>query len=409
MTESEIYNDVKDAILKERSKLEEVSQSIWEHPELKFEEFFAHDLLTKVLEDYGFTVSRCYKLPTAFKAEFRLNSGTPNEGHTIAIICEYDALPGLGHGCGHNLIAECGLGAALGVKAVIESKKYNTIGTLVVMGTPAEERGGGKVKLIEADAFKGIDMAFMAHPGPGNLAHPLAYLAITEFDVKFEGRAAHAANYPWGGINALDGVFLCYSNITALRQQMKPSWRAHMIVTNGGVALNVIPEVAEMKIAVRALTFSDLEILKKDILICINAAAMASRCQVSISEGLSLKNLKSNYELAKTYRKYSEMSGEEFVDDDPHQTLVTSGSTDMGDVTHIMPGIHPKFFIGKQVGCHTREFAEAANSSEAQNHVMNAAVSIGCTVVEAFSTNLKLYEKSQKEFFESFKSSNNIQ
>ncbi|KAG1676309.1 Peptidase M20 domain-containing protein 2 [Nymphon striatum] len=343
MTEKEIYEGMRVAILKEKSKLEEVSQNIWEHPELAFEEVFAHDLLCDALENYGFTVSRSYKLSTAFKAEFKIDSETTQKGRTVAIICEYDALPELGHGCGHNLIAECGLGAALGVKAIMESRMSGVVGTLVVMGTPAEEKGKGKVKLIEAGAFNGIDMALMAHPGPGNLAHPLTYLALTEFDVKFVGRAAHAANYPWGGINALDGVVLCYSNITALRQQMKPSWRVHMNITNGGAALNVIPEIAEMQIMVRALTFSELEILKKDIINCIHGAATASKCEVSITEGVSMKNVMSNYELAKTYRKYSEMSGEKFLDDDPHQTIVTSGSTDMGNVTHIMPGIHPKW------------------------------------------------------------------
>ncbi|KAG1676308.1 Peptidase M20 domain-containing protein 2 [Nymphon striatum] len=362
MTEKEIYEGMRVAILKEKSKLEEVSQNIWEHPELAFEEVFAHDLLCDALENYGFTVSRSYKLSTAFKAEFKIDSETTQKGRTVAIICEYDALPELGHGCGHNLIAECGLGAALGVKAIMESRMSGVVGTLVVMGTPAEEKGKGKVKLIEAGAFNGIDMALMAHPGPGNLAHPLTYLALTEFDVKFVGRAAHAANYPWGGINALDGVVLCYSNITALRQQMKPSWRVHMNITNGGAALNVIPEIAEMQIMVRALTFSELEILKKDIINCIHGAATASKCEVSITEGVSMKNVMSNYELAKTYRKYSEMSGEKFLDDDPHQTIVTSGSTDMGNVTHIMPGIHPKFFIGKQVGCHTKQFARGSKN-----------------------------------------------
>ncbi|KAG1661063.1 Peptidase M20 domain-containing protein 2 [Nymphon striatum] len=401
MTEKEIYEGMRVAILKEKSKLKEVSQNIWEHPELAFEEVFAHDLLCDALENYGFTVSRSYKLSTAFKAEFKIDSETTQKGRTVAIICEYDALPELGHGCGHNLIAECGLGAALGVKAIMESRMSGVVGTLVVMGTPAEEKGKGKVKLIEAGAFNGIDMALMAHPGPGNLAHPLTYLALTEFDVKFVGRAAHAANYPWGGINALDGVVLCYSNITALRQQMKPSWRVHMNITNGGAALNVIPEIAEMQIMVRALTFSELEILKKDIINCIHGAATASKCEVSITEGVSMKNVMSNYELAKTYRKYSEMSGEKFLDDDPHQTIVTSGSTDMGNVTHIMPGIHPKFFIGKQVGCHTKQFAEAAKSSDAQIHVINTAVSIGCTVVEALSTKFDLFDRSQKEFSES--------
>ncbi|KAG1661064.1 Peptidase M20 domain-containing protein 2 [Nymphon striatum] len=404
MTEKEIYEGMRVAILKEKSKLKEVSQNIWEHPELAFEEVFAHDLLCDALENYGFTVSRSYKLSTAFKAEFKIDSETTQKGRTVAIICEYDALPELGHGCGHNLIAECGLGAALGVKAIMESRMSGVVGTLVVMGTPAEEKGKGKVKLIEAGAFNGIDMALMAHPGPGNLAHPLTYLALTEFDVKFVGRAAHAANYPWGGINALDGVVLCYSNITALRQQMKPSWRVHMNITNGGAALNVIPEIAEMQIMVRALTFSELEILKKDIINCIHGAATASKCEVSITEGVSMKNVMSNYELAKTYRKYSEMSGEKFLDDDPHQTIVTSGSTDMGNVTHIMPGIHPKFFIGKQVGCHTKQFAEAAKSSDAQIHVINTAVSIGCTVVEALSTKFDLFDRSQKEFSESLSS-----
>lgn len=343
----ERYSHVKLFLNEQKSILKELSQALWNKPELGFEEKFAHGYLTDLLQQQGFEVQRSYKLPTAFRADFCLDKNS--NGPAIAVLCEYDALPMIGHACGHNLIAECGVGAAMAVKAMLESGKVNSSAKLVVLGTPAEEGGGGKIKLVDMGGFEDIDMAMMVHPAPGNFAHPLGYLCTTYVMVKFRGKTAHAANYPWCGHNALDAVVQSYTSISSLRQQMKPDWRVHLNIVDGGRALNCIPDTASMEIGMRALSVVDLEELKGKIMCCVSGASMAMQCEIETTDLMAYKNVISNFQLAKTYRKYSEMSGEKFLDDDPHQTLVTFGSTDMGDVTHIMPGIHPKFFIGNSL------------------------------------------------------------
>ena len=180
-------------------------------------------------------------------AIIRFGSGRPN----VCIICEYDALPGIGHACGHNLIAEAGVAAGLGVKAFIESQGTGYTGMVTVMGTPAEEGGGGKVLMIEKGAFEGVDIAIMAHPCPFESVVCIANARMIP-QIDYHGNAAHAAAFPWEGVNALDAAVMAYTSISTLRQQMKPSWRVHGVFTNGGVKPNIIPEKASLQYYIRA-------------------------------------------------------------------------------------------------------------------------------------------------------------
>ena len=222
-----------------RDGLKDLSASIWSNPELGLEEHGAHKLLTDYLEEKGFAVELGYTgLETAFRATF--GSGRPN----VCVICEYDALPEIGHACGHNLIAEAGVAAGLGLKAALECEGAPK-GRVTVMGTPAEESVGCKIELIENGAFEDIDIAMMVHPFPETHIRPI-YNALRVLRAGYTGKAAHAAAYPWEGVNALDAVVAAYTSVSVLRQQMKPTWRVHSVITKGGAKPNIIPEYAEL-------------------------------------------------------------------------------------------------------------------------------------------------------------------
>ena len=224
--------------------LNALSLEIWKNPELGYKEFKAHQLLTDFLERKGFKVERSFGgLETAFRATF--GSGRPN----VCVISEYDALPEIGHACGHNLIAEAGVAAGLGLKAALECDGAPK-GMVTVLGTPAEEGGGEKAKLIEKGAFEATDLAMMVHPSSYSSLAP-GFLAIAFMKVIFVGKASHAAAYPWEGVNALDAAIMAYNSLSVLRQQMKPSWRVHSIIKEGGVKPNIIPDRSVMELMVR--------------------------------------------------------------------------------------------------------------------------------------------------------------
>ena len=255
-----------------KEELRSLSDEIWRNPELNFQEYKAHKLLTDFLESKGFQVERGYcSLPTAFKSEL----GNKDNSVSVCVICEYDALPEIGHACGHNLIAEAGIAAGLGLQAALNA---GLIGHVTVMGTPAEEGGGGKVKLIERGAFNAIDIAMMVHPSPLTAIFN-EYLAISQIQVTYIGKAAHAAAFPWEGINALDAVVQAYNGISLARQQFKPSWRVHAIITNGGTKPNIIPEKASAEYCIRAPNKQELEILRSKVISCFQAAADTTGCQ----------------------------------------------------------------------------------------------------------------------------------
>ncbi|KAI6651567.1 hypothetical protein LOD99_5175 [Oopsacas minuta] len=363
-----------------RERLREVSNKIWENPEIAMEEVKAHFLLTNFLEKEGFEVERSFVLKTAFRATFYTPaSKTDATAVNACIVCEYDALPEIGHACGHNLIAEAGLAAAIGIKAVME--KYPDLKLkLTVMGTPAEEGGGGKIHLIRGGAFKGVDFAMMVHPFPFNAIYPNV-LSVVRINIVYKGKSAHAAAFPWEGVNALDAAVSGYTSVSHMRQQLKPAWRVHGIITNGGIKPNIIPEIAAMNYYLRAPNNLEVEELRHKICGCLQAGATATGCTVEILENdIPYSNMKSNSILGELYRS-NVMPGIKYGDIESDRNT-PSFSTDMGDLSYQVPSIHPTYSINTNYPNHTSGFTDDANTSESHELTLKAGVCMARTAVE---------------------------
>ena len=376
------------AIDASKRELYDVSNEIWRNPELGFQENVAHAMLTNYLERKSFAVERSFcGIKTAFRATFGF--GRPN----VCVICEYDALPEIGHACGHNLIAEAGVAAGLGVKAALESSGAPK-GRVTVMGTPAEEGGGGKAYLIEKGAFDDVDLAMMVHPSSSTVTMP-KYLAVAFLRITFTGKAAHAAAFPWEGVNALDAAVMAYNSISVLRQQMKPDWRVHGVITNGGTKPNIIPEKTVMDYMLRTPDRIDLKSLVAKVRSCFEAAALATGCQVDIKNTApSYDNLLSNEVLARLF-------GENLKAHNVPFSLNTrlSGSTDMGNVSHTVPSIHPKYAIGTgKEAIHTRSFTQHTNTPASHHATLVLAKCMAHTCLDVLSSDTLLEEV--KESFE---------
>lgn len=354
---------------------------------MNFEEHTAHRVLTDFLEKEGFAVERGFLgIATAFRARF--GSGRPN----VCVICEYDALPEIGHACGHNLIAEAGVAAGLGIKAFLEASGKQ--GMVTVMGTPAEEGGGGKISLINDGAFQDVDVAMMAHPAPFECV--VSYTnARSWIHVDYSGKAAHAAAFPWNGINALDAAVMAYNNISVLRQQMKPTWRVHGVITNGGTKPNIIPEKTTMDFYARAPVGDELLVLKSKVMSCLEAAAKATGCKVEILDKGSYLDIISNRVLAKLYSTHLETVG--IVQYEYEHRA--AWSTDMGNVSYVVPSIHPSYLIGsgKEVN-HTREFTSIANTVEAHDKTLAIGKAMALTCVDVISGGEELIQQIKTEF-----------
>ncbi|GAB1607742.1 peptidase M20 domain-containing protein 2-like [Argonauta hians] len=383
-------------VFKNKTLIEELgdlSHEIWAHPELGFKEFKAHELLTKFLESYGLNVEKNFILPTAFRASFESASYEEGLPH-IMLMCEYDALPDIGHACGHNLIAEVGVAAGIALKmAMDETEKL--MGKVTVLGTPAEEGLGGKVKLIDSGALETVDVAMMAHPSNKSIWRP-KYLCLQGLNLQFRGKPSHASSAPWNGINALDAAVLCYQNISCLRQQMKPTWRVHGIIKNGGVAPNIIPEFAELEYFIRAPLKGELDTIVDKVISCATGAATATGCSLThkrIQPGYW--SLISNRTLSKMFEKNANKLGMS----EEGGLVRYGGSTDMGNVSHLIPSIHPKFDIGVRCHQHTRDFTAAAGKSEAQNITLRMAECLAMTAVDVMQSPAEL-EKMKTELQE---------
>lgn len=369
-----------DMIEQESGQLHSLSKDIWKTPELAYQENTAHRLLTSFFSSRAWEVQPHYHLDTAFRAQW---TSKPIDSPCLHVgfLCEYDALPGLGHACGHNLIAEVGAAAALGLREALESVRPPQHIQITVLGTPAEEDGGGKVDLIQAGAFKDMDVVFMAHPAQDDVAY-LPDVAVHDVTVKFYGKASHAAAYPWEGINALDAAVLAYNNISVLRQQLKPSWRVHGVIKNGGVKPNIIPSYSELQFYLRAPSRKDLAELQEKASACFNAAATATACKVELcSSSHDYYNVLPNKTLAKAYIENGKQLGMQFSTDDLVLNAL-SGSTDFGNVTFEVPGIHPYFFIGSDALNHTPEYTTAAGSEDAQYYTLRTAKALTMTALD---------------------------
>ncbi len=351
--------------------LDGLALAIHDRPELAFAERFASTTLADFVAAQGRAVTRgAGGLETAFVSDTRSGSGP-----TIAICAEYDALAGIGHGCGHNLIAAAGVGAYLGVVAVSSELK----GTVRLIGTPAEEGGAGKVKLQAAGAFSGVDAAMMFHPADADVLDPLM-VASRILDVEFRGKAAHAAASPYSGVNALDALMLGWGAMSAMRQLVRSDSRIHGIVTDGGQASNVIPERAAARIGVRAADPTYLGDLRRRVLACFQGAATATGCELQYEWGEAMDMVTTNQPLAAAFRENARVLGRTLG---PRRPGETSGSTDMGNISSLIPSIHPFLSVSDgPVPWHSRDFAAAARTPRALETMRLAAKALAFTSID---------------------------
>ncbi|XP_072167992.1 xaa-Arg dipeptidase-like [Diadema setosum] len=385
----QIRNKVQRKIDDSADALNKLSQEIWSNPELAYQETHAHKVLTNFLEQEGFEVTREYHLKTAFKATFGGKAGIH-----VCVICEYDALPEVGHACGHNLIAECGVAVGLGVKAVLEEPENASIGRVTILGTPAEESGCGKIDLIQAGAFKGVDVAMMAHPFQTNMPRPIC-LSCEPMNVHFTGRAAHAASGPWMGLNALDAAVMFYNSVSVMRQQFKPDWRVHGTFIKAGDVASIIPEESELKLYLRTVDKEDSPILREKITQCAKGAAISTGCQIECDfEGeRSYASLITNNTLASLYERLAASLDVSCV---PGEVTF---STDMGDVSRVVPSIHVLYNIGTKEANHSRVFNEAAGAREAQAPTLQQAKALALTALDLMQPNGNtIMERIKREF-----------
>ena len=353
----------------------DVSHAIHERPELAFEEHFACEILANTLRNHALTVETgVYTLETAF--ETTINPDL--DGPTVAVLAEYDALPDIGHACGHNIIATTALGAALALNSVASQLP----GRVRLLGTPAEERGGGKELMARAGAFEGIDAALMIHPAGVNLA-TMPSICIAEVEVIYHGKASHASAMPHKGINALDGLLLAYQAISNLRQHIRSTERIHGIVEEGGSAPNIVPDRTVGQFYVRAANEKDLAKLKPRVQACFEAGATGSGCTVEVNwAGVDYLDLNTNWPLADRFRHHAEQLGRSFVD---HEQALKfgAGSTDMGNVSYRLPSIHPMLAVAPpSVVIHNPEFAQWARSEKGDAAVIDGAKALAQTAAE---------------------------
>jgi amidohydrolase len=350
----------------------DTSHAIHDDPERAFNEHRAAGRLAGALEQAGFSVDRgAGGLATAFRAELR---GT-GPGPTIAVLAEYDALPDVGHGCGHNIIATTALGAGLALAATRESLN----GTVLVIGTPAEEGGGGKILLAEAGVFEGVDAAIMMHPATRNMVRRGA-LANSVVELIFHGKAAHAASSPDLGISALEAVILTFNGFDAQRVHLRADARVHGIITHGGDAVNIIPSRAAARFSVRAATRAYQVELVDRLRNAAEGAAQASGAQLEWIEHRGYDTMQPSPTIATIMERNMQALGLTVVDPVPGERM---GSTDMGDISQLMPAIHAYFAIAPEdVPGHSIEMAAAAASEQGDRAVLNGAKALAMTVAD---------------------------
>lgn len=369
-----------------RKEVWEVARQIGENPELGYKEYFASQVLSHFLIKHGFKVKRGIAgVETAFLASFSF----PHPGPRIAFLAEYDALPDLGHGCGHNLIGAASAGAA-----VILSKSLELSGELLVVGSPAEETSGAKVTLVENGIFKDVDAAIMFHPGSQNVP-VISSLALDALEFTFHGRAAHAVAASNFGINALDAVINFFVGINALKKQIPQDMKINGIITEGGTVPNIIPERAAAQFYIRAQKRKDLDQLREQVIRCAEgAASMVSAKMTWRKFEFSYDEMHTNLTLAGCFTKNLQELGISEIS--PPQTAM--GSVDMGNVSRAVPAIHPYLMLGSGTEIpHTRNFAQAALSAEGEKLVMLAMQTLALTGSDVLSDK-KLLQQIKREF-----------
>ncbi|MCG0276514.1 MAG: M20 family metallopeptidase [Thermosediminibacteraceae bacterium] len=371
----------------------EVADEIHKNPELGNNEFKASKLLREKISMYGFLVNEIEDLPTAFLA--RKKGQKP--GPRIAFLAEYDALPEIGHACGHNLIAAASFGAAAAIGALGEELS----GEVMLIGCPAEETNGAKVLLVEKGIFNDVDAAMMVHPGNRTSVHTTS-LAMEALEFTYTGKAAHAAAAPHMGINALDAVILLFNGINALRQQLRPDAKIHGIITEGGCAPNIIPDRAVARFYVRAKEKKYMLEVKEKVIACAKGAELATGAKLSYRNfELGFDNLVTNKTMAEVFKANLKELGYHDICDEEEGI----GSTDMGNVSQVVPSIHPHIAIAdKGVSPHSIEFCEAAGSERGKEAALLSAKALAMTAVDIITKD-ELLKKIKKEFDETVKKS----
>ncbi|GEQ33278.1 M20 family metallopeptidase [Marinilactibacillus psychrotolerans] len=382
-----IQNIIKDL----RPELQGLSEYIYEHPELGHVEFLSSKAHVELLKKHGFEVEYPYlEVETAFRAVYK----GKKEGPTIAYLSEYDALPGIGHGCGHNLLGSTDTGAGIALSKLVDEIG----GRVVVLGTPAEETNGDKVTMAAADTFDDIDVAFCTHPSDGYYTSGTS-MAMEAIEFRFYGKTAHAAAAPFEGLNALDACLNTFNNINSFRQQMHPSARVHGVIKDGGEAANIIPEYTRAEFYVRAMDMPYLNELREKVIKCAEAGAMAAGCTMEWDYyEASYQNLVTNETLSKRYNQNMKLLGVKMQEEERD----SMGSMDMGNVSQVVPAINPYFEItnGKTVSAHTIEFRECTRTEEAYKGMENTIAAFTQTAIDLI-TDSTLLEAVKDEFNQS--------
>ena len=365
------------------------------NPELAFKEEKAAAWLTELLEREGCHVERAVGgLPTAFRAEV---AGAGN-GPTIAVMAEYDALPGIGHACGHNVIATAGAGAGAALAAVAASLPEARLpfpGKIAVVGTPAEEGGAGKVKLLDAGVFRDVDAAMMIHPRCGTQVWRPT-LGLMKARVEYFGKAAHAASWPWRGVNALNAVIGLFTALDAMRQQLRPDARVHGVITVGGQQPNIIPEYTAAEFYLRSLDKVYLQEIRRRFEAAAEGAATATGCRVQVTVDPRIHDpLRPNSAMAALF---AENLGRIDFPVDPDDGQAGYGSTDAGNVSHAVPTIHPYIRTSPDgVPGHSREFAEHNATPLARAGMVAGAKALALTALDLLAQPAAL-QAAKEEF-----------
>ena len=387
-TAAELKERAAAAIDAASAELVQAARDIHARPELGYQEVYASARLAGVLADHGLDVEHpAYGLDTAFAGR------AGSDGPLVVVCCEYDALPDIGHGCGHNVIGAAGAGAAIGLAAVAGEAGARVL----ALGTPAEERnGGGKIRLLDAGAFEGADAAMMIHPEPGNVERA-PYLASADVEIVFHGRAAHAASQPHKGINALDALVLGYVAVGQLRQHLPPDQKVAGIITDGGQAENIVPARAAGRFKIRAKTQDRLAALEEKVRGCFEGAAAqtGARLEYELVEGYAEGVW--NHTLARAFRHNGEALGRRFVEPELIPDHV-GGGTDMGNVSKALPTIHPVLeMCPLGTPGHSIEMTEWSASERADQVVVDGAKALAMTAIDVW-TDAELRRAAWEEF-----------
>ncbi len=380
------YKSIDTLIMEEQDRLLSIAREIYRHPEPGGKEYFAVDLITAYLEEKGFRLEKkAAGLDTAFVA-----TRGGEQGYHVAFCAEYDALPELGHACGHNLIGIASVAAGVALAGAMGDLP----GRVSVIGTPDEEGSGGKVDLVKAGIFDQVDAAMMFHPGCSTLVDAES-LACSDYNFLFKGKSAHASCEPWEGRNALDAVILTFNAINALRQHLKDEVRIHGIISEGGQAVNVVPERAAASFCIRAKDNAYLDSVVEKIFNCARGAALATGTELEIESGGNRYDaMVSNKVMADLFRAGLEEAGYRIKS--PQQEGL--GSIDMGNVSRVVPSIHPVLAITETwIPGHTHEFSELCDTEDAYGVMLAAARAMAATGLKIIG-DPELQQQIKEEF-----------